>query len=110
MKVLTTREIRSEMKTYFELADTERIVVKRGKKYINLLVSDVPDDVFVDMIWVKEFFSIPEEYRCNPFEISPSGDLFWADRRNVEQLKSETSNTGKKSLEKAEQKKFLGLE
>jgi hypothetical protein len=27
------------------------------------------------------------EYRCNPFDISPSGDLFWADKRNIELVK-----------------------
>ena len=28
--------------------------------------------------------SIPEEFRCDPYEVSPSGDPFFADRRNVE--------------------------
>jgi len=32
------------------------------------------------------FFSIPEEHRTDPFDLSPSGDVYWADRRNVEQL------------------------
>jgi hypothetical protein len=31
--------------------------------------------------------SIPPEYRCNPFDMSPSGDLFYADKRNVEHVK-----------------------
>ena len=30
--------------------------------------------------------TIPEQYRCNPYEISPSGDPFFADKRNVEKL------------------------
>jgi hypothetical protein len=30
---------------------------------------------------------IPKEYRCDPYEISPSGDVFWADKRNVEKVK-----------------------
>ncbi len=34
----------------------------------------------------KEIQSIPEEFRCDPYEISPSGDPFFADRRNVEEL------------------------
>lgn len=29
---------------------------------------------------------IPKEYRCDPYAISPSGDPFWADKRNVEEL------------------------
>lgn len=87
MKVITTREIRSETKAYFDMAETERVSVKRGKKFVNLIVSDDPAEVFVDKNWVKDFLSIPEEYRCNPFDISPSGDLFWGDKRNVANLK-----------------------
>lgn len=86
MKVITTREIRSEIKTYFELAEKERISVKRGKKYINLVVSDDPGKNYVDEEWVKEFMTIPEKYRVNPFEISPSGDLFFADKRNLAKI------------------------
>ena len=33
-----------------------------------------------------EIEKIPEEYRCDPYEISPSGDPFFADKRNVERL------------------------
>jgi len=87
MKVITTRQIRNETKTYFELAEKERVIVKRGDKFINLVVTDNPDNFFVDENWIREFFDIPEEYRCNPFDISPSGDLFWADKRNIEVVK-----------------------
>lgn len=86
MKVITTREIARQTKTFFELAETERIAVKRGKKFVNLVVTDSPDSVFVSADWFKEFMSIPAEYRCDPFEISPSGDLFFADRRNIEKM------------------------
>ena len=34
-----------------------------------------------------EIAKIPEEYRCDPYEISPSGDPFFADKRNVEYVK-----------------------
>ena len=34
----------------------------------------------------KEILAIPEEFRCDPYEVSPSGDPFFADRRNVEEL------------------------
>lgn len=88
MKVITTREIRSETKTYFELAEKERVAVKRGNKFVNLIVSDDPNKTYVDEDWVKGFLAIPDEYRCNPFDISPSGDLFWADSRNVEKVKA----------------------
>lgn len=95
MKIITTREIRSETKTYFELAEKERVSVKRGKKFVNLIVSESPDKVFVDENWVIEFLAIPEKYRCNPFEISPSGDIFWADKRNVNNLKRSIKNKDK---------------
>ena len=87
MKVITTKQIKSETETYFELAEKERIVVKMGDKFINLIVTDHPDNFFVDEKWIRDFFAIPDEHRCNPFDISPSGDLFWADKRNVEHVK-----------------------
>lgn len=111
MKIITTREIRSETKAYFEMAERERVSVKRGKKFVNLIVSDDPDKVFVDENWVKEFLAIPEEYRCNPFDISPSGDLFWGDKRNVHNLKEsiKQSKEGEKVTvsTKEELKSFL---
>jgi hypothetical protein len=83
MVIVSTKEFRDRQKKYFDLAEDERVLVKRGKKFLHIVVSDKPDTSFVDDAWLKDFFSIPEEYRCNPFEISPSGDLFWADKRNV---------------------------
>ena len=88
MKVITTREIVKQSKTFFDLAETERVVVKRGGKFVNLIVSDSPDKPFVDVDWIKDFLIIPSEFRCNPFDYSPSGDLFWADVRNVEKVNS----------------------
>ena len=80
--------MRGDTKFYFELAEKERVAVKRGGgKYVNLIVSDEPGQVFLDERWVKGFLEIPAEYRVNPFEISPSGDLYYADKRNVERLK-----------------------
>jgi len=71
----------------FELAEKESVVVKRGKnKYVNLVITNSPDKNFFTDDWVKEFFEIPAEYRVNPFNVSPSGDLFWADKRNVEHM------------------------
>lgn len=94
MKIISTREIRNETKTYFELAEKERVTVKRGKKYVNLIVTDSPDTTFVSEEWIQEFFAIPEQYRCNPFEISPSGDLFWADKRNVAKVRESIGQAG----------------
>lgn len=94
MKVITTREIARQTKTFFDLAEKERVAVKRGKKFVNLVVTDAPDSVFVSTDWIKEFMAIPTEYRCDPFEISPSGDLFFADKRNLEKIsKAKTERT-----------------
>ena len=112
MKIITTREIRSETKSFFELAEKERVAIKRGNKYVNLIVTDEPDTVFVNKEWISEFMAIPMEYRCNPFDVSQSGDLFFADKRNIEHLNAAVNQARggqTKKLSKAEQKKLLGL-
>lgn len=101
MKIVTTREIVRQAKEVFELAERERVAVKRGKKYVNLIVTDEPDTNFVSQKWIKEFMSIPMQYRCDPFEFSPSGDLFYADKRNVERLE-QAIKTAKDQIEKDE--------
>lgn len=82
-------------KTFFDLAETERVAVKRGNKFVNLIVSDSPDKSYVDSDWIKEFMAIPSEHRCNPFDYSPSGDLFWADIRNVDKVNKAVDNADK---------------
>lgn len=86
MKIITTRELRNQTKAVFDMAGKERVAVKRGKEYVNLTISDDPAKPLLDEKWVRGFFAIPEEFRVNPFDISPSGDLFYADRRNVEEI------------------------
>jgi hypothetical protein len=83
MKIVTSREFRDHQKKYFEMVDNnEQIIVKRKNRAYKLVpVSD--DDILMD---------IPKEYRCDPYEISPSGDLFWADKRNVEKVKKAIEN------------------
>lgn len=78
MKIVTSREFRDHQKKYFEMVDNnEQVIVKRKNRAYKLVpVSD--DDMLVD---------IPKEFRCDPYEISPSGDMFWADKRNVEKVK-----------------------
>ena len=106
MKIITTREIVRSTKEYFELAENERIAVKRGKKYVNLIVTDEPDSKFVDEDWIKEFMNIPTEYRVNPFDVSPSGDLFFADKRNLEHI--DNARKGQvRILSKEEQSKLF---
>lgn len=36
--------------------------------------------------------TIPEEFRCNPYDCSPSGDPFFADKRNVEAVEKALDN------------------
>jgi hypothetical protein len=85
MLVVSTKEFKEGQKKYLDLAEEEKIVVKNGNKYVNLIITEKPDTKFVSEKWIDDFFSVPAEYRCNPFEVSPSGDLFWADKRNIEQ-------------------------
>lgn len=101
MKIVTSREFRDNQKKYFDMVDkNEQVVVKRKNRSYKLVpVTD--DDMLVD---------IPKEYRCDPYEISPSGDVFWADKRNVEKVKQAIENKDKiaKKLTSAEDiKNFL---
>lgn len=64
----------------------EQVIVKRSKHRAYKLVPVTDNDLLIE---------IPEEYRTDPYEISPSGDLFWADKRNVEIVK--------KAIEKKDQ-------
>jgi len=41
------------------------------------------------------FFEIPKRYRIDPFEIIEDGDVFYADRRNVEQLEKDIEQAKK---------------
>jgi len=57
---------------------------------------------FMKKKWKKKFFEIPAEYRVNPFDISLSGDLFWADKRNVEHVD--------KSIQEIKEGNFIRIE
>ena len=89
MVVLTTRKFRDSQKKYFALAHKENVMVKRGESYIHFVVSKKPDEVFLSRQWLKDYMAIPDQYRCDPFIYSPSGDLFWADTRNVERVQKQ---------------------
>jgi hypothetical protein len=63
----------------------------------------------IDEVWVKEFLAIPEEFRVNPFEVSPSGDLYYADKRNLDAI-DEGLNSGIAGTYTREQiKEMLGI-
>jgi len=78
MKIVNSRDFRDNQRRYFDMIDNnEQVIVKRSKNRAYKLVPVSESDML---------FDIPEEYRCNPYDISPSGDVFWADKRNVEML------------------------
>lgn len=83
MKIVTSPEFSDHQKKYFDMIDNnEQVIVKRKNRAYKLVpVSD--DDMLV---------SIPKEFRCDPYEISPSGDMFWADKRNIEKVKKAIEN------------------
>ena len=84
MKIVTSREFRDNQKKYFDMVDNkEQVVVKRSGNRAYKLVPVTDDDMLVD---------IPKQYRTDPYEISPSGDMFWADKRNVEIVKKAIEN------------------
>ncbi|KAA6348994.1 hypothetical protein EZS27_003594 [termite gut metagenome] len=60
MIIITTQEFRERQKKYFDLAEKERVIIKRGKKLVELVVCD----------------SLSE----NP---SPSGDTWFDDPENM---------------------------
>ena len=86
MVVISPTELRNEQKKYLDLAEKEIVIIKRGKKFIRLTACDKIYENELEE-WVKDFLAIPEEYRCNPFDVSPSGDVYFADKRNIQALK-----------------------
>jgi hypothetical protein len=108
MKIVNTKEIGSETKTYLELAEKERVSIKYGRKYVNLIVSNDPEKAYVDEKWVKEFLAIPEEFRVNPFEVSPSGDLYFADKRNLDALDEAIASGESREYTDEEIRELLG--
>ncbi len=74
--------------------------------YIKTLVMRI---LGVSQDWVNEFMSIPVEYRVNPFDVSSSGDLFFADKRNLEYV--DNAKKGKtKTVSREEAAKLLSFE
>ena len=77
MLVVSSREFRNKQALYFNLADNHEILIQRSKNKSYRLLPVSEDDYI---------YNIPPEYLSNPFDISPSGDRFWADKRNVDKL------------------------
>jgi hypothetical protein len=84
MKVISSREFRDNQKKYFDMVDSKvQVVVKRSKNRAYKLVPLDDNDLLIE---------VPKEFRCDPYEISPNGDIFWADKRNVEIVKKALEN------------------
>ncbi|KAA6328115.1 hypothetical protein EZS27_022961 [termite gut metagenome] len=60
MVIISTQEFRDNQKKFFDLAEKERVIIKRGKKLVELVVSDKLSE--------------------NP---SPSGDIWFDDPENM---------------------------
>lgn len=91
MKIVSSREFRDNQRKYFDMVDNqEQIIVKRSKDKAYKLVPVTTDDMLIE---------VPLEYRCNPYDYSPSGDPFWADKRNVEIVKKAIENKGQVAKE-----------
>lgn len=91
MKIVSSREFRDNQRKYFDMVDNkEQIIVKRSKDKAYKLVPVTADDMLVE---------IPVEHRCNPYDYSPSGDPFWADKRNVEIVKKAIENKDQIAVE-----------
>jgi len=99
MEIVSTKKIRNNQKKYFDIAQEETVTVKIGNKYINISVYDDPDESSTGEAWLKKFLSIPQEYRCNPYEMSQSGDLYFADKRNVEYVQKQIAISEKQIKE-----------
>lgn len=85
MKKITEIQFKENINTVLEQVIDEPIQIEMDNN--TLYLSAIDNLQIIDNEWVKEFMAIPEEFRINPFEISDSGDLYWADKRNVEGVK-----------------------
>lgn len=86
MKKITEIQFKHNVDAFLEQATDEPIQIELVNN--RLYLSTIHNINVIDNEWVKEFMAIPEEFRINPFEISDSGDLYWADKRNVDGVKA----------------------
>lgn len=86
MKKITEKQFKENIAAFLEQAIDEPIQIEMDNN--TLYLSSIDSLQVIDNEWVKEFMAIPEEFRVNPFEVSDSGDLYWADKRNVDGVKA----------------------
>lgn len=91
MEIINSREFRKHQKKYFEMVDNnEQVIVKRKNKSYKIVPVNEDDMVL----------EIPLEHRVDPYEISPSGDVFWADKRNIQKLNEAIKESESKEVAK----------
>ena len=79
MVVVSSREFRTNMMSYFTESNGDDFIVKtRDHGSFKVSIKPVEKD--------DAILSIPPEFRRDPYEISPSGDPFFADQRNIDLL------------------------
>ncbi len=79
MIVVSSREFRTNMMSYFTESNGDDFIVKtRDHGAFKVSIKPVKRD--------DTILSIPPKFRRDPYEISPSGDPFFADQRNIDML------------------------
>ena len=79
MIVVSSREFRTNMMSYFTESNGDDFIVKtRDHGSFKVKIEPIKKD--------DAILSIPPEFRRNPYEISPSGDPFFADQRNIDMI------------------------
>jgi hypothetical protein len=101
MIVVSAKKFKENHLAYLDKVDSgEELLVQRGKDKSYKIVPAGNEASGIrekNSKWAREFMAIPDEYRCNPFDVSPSGDLFFADKRNLDSI-----NKGMKQIERGE--------
>lgn len=90
MITITEAEFKTNIDAIFERAIDLPVKIEDGNHFLYLTSIDHIN--IIDNEWVKNFMTIPEEYRVNPFETCDTGDLYWADKRNVNEFKDKFDN------------------
>lgn len=79
MVVVSSREFRTNMMSYFMESNGDDFIVKtRDHGSFKVSIKPVKRE--------DAILNIPPEYRRDPYEISPGGDPFFADQRNIDMI------------------------
>ena len=79
MIVVSSRDFRTNMMSYFTESNGDDFIVKtRDHGSFKVSIKPVKRE--------DAILNIPPEFRRDPYEISPSGDPFFADQRNIDMI------------------------